>query len=497
MRIFAFAIETAMNLRVPYYIILWLLLPVRSAWAADSLSAPALWRELQQANVLMAQGKNDSALLLSREVLPKVEACGNVILLAMNHALMGTAYSGEGEKEKAREEFAFVAALSEAHHFQEEARKPKNDFLYVVMLSVYGQLAAFSDEMGQTAQSVEYSRRGMEWANLRPDAENTFAAVSIFSEILLKNGLMPSFAADADSLSREDMADVPPKEAPQADPPAALPDSSVPAVADTLQAVDNTSLPAKPVGADMPQPGNATLPMPLLLAGLLLLLIGLVLWQLYLRKKRQQLTARQMEERFREGQEQERARLARELHDDVSNQLLAVEMKLNSDGLTQQAMQLLNESREHVRRVSHELLPPEFEHVTLWQAIASYAKGQDGLNHCQVDFVCSSVDADWSAVPAKTSLEVYRVVQEAVANAQKHGGATRISVGLGMDDNGRLEVLVSDNGASATAQSSTGIGQYTMRQRAKAIGGELEFFSHHYGNTLRLTVGIGVKHSPE
>ena len=481
-----------MNPRVPYYyILLWLLLSVGSAWAADSLSAPALWRELQQANVLMAQGKNDSALLLSREVLPKVEACGNVILLAMNHALMGTAYSGEGEKEKAREEFAYVATLSETHHFQEEARKPKNDFLYVIMLSVYGQLAAFSDEMGQTAQSVEYSQRGMEWANLKPDAENAFAAVSIFSEILLKNGMMPAFAADADSLSQEDMAAVPPKEAMPAESPAVLSDSSVPAAADSLIAVDSTSVPVKPVGAGTPQPDDASLPMPLLLVGLLSLLIGLALWQKHLRKKRQQLTARQMEERFREGQEQERARLARELHDDVSNQLLAVEMKLSSDGLTQQTMQLLNESREHVRRVSHELLPPEFEHIALDQAVSDYVQGQDGLQGCHVSFVATPSGADFSVVPAQVALEVYRIMQEAVANALKHAGATLVATGLHLEPAGQLTLTVGDDGKGNDNEApSTGIGRRTMQQRAAAIGARLDSFRHQFGTTVKLTVRL-------
>ena len=203
-----------------------------------------------------------------------------------------------------------------------------------------------------------------------------------------------------------------------------------------------------------------------------------------------------MDERFLEGQESERARLARELHDNVSNQLLAVEMKLNSDGLTTQTMQLLNESREQVRRVSHELLPPEFEHIKIHQAMADYASGQDGLNHCQVTFMATPDDAQWSAVPAKTALEVYRIMQEAVANAQRHAGATLIAIGLHLENDGILTLTVSDDGLGDEGKTSpTGIGQQTMRQRATAIGGNLTFYRHHYGCTVKLAVDLQKKHN--
>ena len=77
---------------------------------------------------------------------------------------------------------------------------------------------------------------------------------------------------------------------------------------------------------------------------LLVIFFGYILWLRHLRKRKEKESERQLKESYLEGIEQERSRLARELHDGVSNQLLAVEMKLNADGLTEQTMRLLNES---------------------------------------------------------------------------------------------------------------------------------------------------------
>lgn len=197
-----------------------------------------------------------------------------------------------------------------------------------------------------------------------------------------------------------------------------------------------------------------------------------------------------MAEKYAEGQEYERNRLARELHDGVSNQLLAVEMKLSTDGLTPDTMQLLDESREQVRRVSHELVQPEFSRSTLSEVLAAYVAEMNGVSHCNISFSVSPRQADWSKVPAATALEIYRIVQELIANALKHSSADVISVGLHQDGERTIMVLVSDNGEDKSEMPAgpEGIGLRNMKQRAESLGGTLELMRHQYGRVAKLVV---------
>ncbi len=207
-------------------------------------------------------------------------------------------------------------------------------------------------------------------------------------------------------------------------------------------------------------------------------------------RNRKKESARLMAEKYAEGREYERNRLARELHDGVSNQLLAVEMKLSTDGLTPDTMQLLDESREQVRRVSHELVQPEFTRATLSEVLAAYVAEMNGISHCNISFSVSPRQADWSKVPAAMALEIYRIVQELIANALKHSSADVISVGLHQDGKKTIMVLVSDNGADKPGKpaGTGGIGLRNMKQRAETIGGTLELMRHQYGRVAKLVV---------
>lgn len=231
----------------------------------------------------------------------------------------------------------------------------------------------------------------------------------------------------------------------------------------------------------------------LMLAGMILLVSGLYyVWHRRNRRKRQAEAERLMAEKYVEGQEYERNRLARELHDGVSNQLLAVEMKLSTEGLTPDTMQLLDESREQVRRVSHELVQPEFGRVTLAEVLANYVAQLDGVRQCSISFSATPVGADWSFIPAAVALDIYRIVQELITNILKHSGATMVSVGLHHDGARAIMILISDNGEDTAGHPAvpTGIGLRNMKHRAEALGGSLETMRHQYGRVAKLVVCV-------
>ena len=222
-------------------------------------------------------------------------------------------------------------------------------------------------------------------------------------------------------------------------------------------------------------------------AVLFLAFAAYALWQRRQRRRREAQGRQKAEERFMEGMESERRRMAGELHDGVANDLLALQMKLESDGVTAETLEQLKESREGVRLVSHNLVPPEFDVITIDDALANYADKMDGVGGCQVCYTSSADDGkEWGSIAQRVALDIYRIAQEGVSNALKHSGATLVAIGLHWKHD-TIELTVSDNGSQQSADSG-GIGMTTMRQRAEAAGGRIDFFAHAYGTTLRLNL---------
>ena len=191
-------------------------------------------------------------------------------------------------------------------------------------------------------------------------------------------------------------------------------------------------------------------------------------------------TDRRLTRRYIDGLESERERLAKELHDGVCNDLYTVEMILQPhpslprregrEG-TLSAKEFIARCREQVRRVSHELMPPEFSYADVSLVLDDYLERTAEASGTDISFNATPAGADWTAVSDDTALVLYRITQEAVANAVKHSGATHIEVTLGMTQTA-LTLTVTDNGTPAE-RTGTGIGRRTMRQRAEAAGGRL------------------------
>lgn len=198
-------------------------------------------------------------------------------------------------------------------------------------------------------------------------------------------------------------------------------------------------------------------------------------------------TDRRLMQKYVDGLENERERLARELHDGVCNSLYTVQLKIaagNGDAAGQAAM--LDDCREQVRRISHEMMPPEFSYADISMVLDDYLCQAAGAGQCEITYEAVPEDAEWSRVADATALEIYRIAQEAVANAMKHSGATRIDVGMRLEGNS-LSLTVSDNG-QPQQHASAGIGRRTMRQRAAAINGQITTESEGGSTTIRLTI---------
>lgn len=199
---------------------------------------------------------------------------------------------------------------------------------------------------------------------------------------------------------------------------------------------------------------------------------------------------RRMTEKYISGLEGERNRLARELHDGLCNDLYTIELRLAASEPSSPSVGMLAECREQARRISHELMPPEFRYATIDEVLSDYVERiAAGAAPCRVSYGSQPHDASWKRVPDGVSFGIYRIVQEALSNALKHSGATEISVRMSADA-GCVTVEVSDNGRGGG--KSSGIGVRTMRQRAEAVGGRISVEGGDDGTVVRFDVNIRV-----
>lgn len=162
-------------------------------------------------------------------------------------------------------------------------------------------------------------------------------------------------------------------------------------------------------------------------------------------------------------QEQDRERLAGELHDNIISQLNLIRLNLNyknPDELNRD----LKKSMQLIRELSHNLTPPDLEEVELADLIADYLEQVN--KNVEVIFRHITIQIPISS-PVK--LNLFRIVQELITNILKHADATRVDVSLRISLN-YLMLTIEDNGRGFTIEThSGGIGLRNIQSRAQKI----------------------------
>lgn len=235
-----------------------------------------------------------------------------------------------------------------------------------------------------------------------------------------------------------------------------------------------------------------------------LLLVAVIVFVVYAGRQRRRRMNREMEfaslkadigkqltQQYVEGLENERKRMSRELHDGVCNDLLAIQMNITGGKSIEKAAEMIDSCRESVRRISHELMPPEFAYASIDEVVRFFVRKQAEANSDKIDIsYSSSTDGgEWEKIPDAVSLEIYRILQEAVGNAVKHSGATVIKINLRLEED-TVTLTVADNGTFESAHKK-GLGLDSIRRRAESIGGKADILHGDTGGTeVMLTVKI-------
>lgn len=180
---------------------------------------------------------------------------------------------------------------------------------------------------------------------------------------------------------------------------------------------------------------------------------------------------------YLEGLEVERNRLAKELHDNVSNELLAIKMKI-ADGTSsrKEVLDTLQALQTEVRGISHDLMPPVFKYASLSEILQDYVYQRNQSGQTELTLVLEPEEG-FDHLSQKVALEIYRIVQEATGNALKHAQATHIKIILVREGN-RIKLTIADNGKGFEQQTGkSGIGLVIIKERVENLKGVLTLSS--------------------
>lgn len=180
---------------------------------------------------------------------------------------------------------------------------------------------------------------------------------------------------------------------------------------------------------------------------------------------------------YLEGLEVERNRLAKELHDNVSNELLAIKMKI-ADGTSsrEEVLDTLQTLQTEVRGISHDLMPPVFKYASLSEILQDYVYQRNQSGQTELTLVLEPEEG-FDHLSQKVALEIYRIVQEATGNALKHAQATHIKIILVREGN-RIKLTIADNGKGFEQQTGkSGIGLVIIKERVENLKGVLTLSS--------------------
>jgi len=210
-----------------------------------------------------------------------------------------------------------------------------------------------------------------------------------------------------------------------------------------------------------------------------------------------------------EAHEQERARIARELHDDINQRiaLLGVQLETAQQSLPASAVQSKDRIAEalefvvnlgnDIQSLSHRLHSSKLEFLGLETASAGLCRELSARQKVEIDFHSENIPKN---LPKEISFCLFRVLQEALQNASKHSGSRHLKVLLASRGGNEIELTVRDSGIGfepEKAMKGLGLGLANMQERLRLVDGTLSIQSKpHRGTTIHAHVPISPRLAP-
>jgi PAS domain S-box-containing protein len=227
---------------------------------------------------------------------------------------------------------------------------------------------------------------------------------------------------------------------------------------------------------------------------------GVLITDLRLQKQQTEFSSR-----LQHIQDEERKRIARELHDSVGQLLAAIGMNINivqaqshkldskAAGAVSDNARLVEQVSAEIRTISHLLHPPLLDLAGLASALRWYVDGFSERSKIKVDL---EIPADLGRLPSDMEIAIFRIVQECLTNIHRHSGSATATIRLHQEGE-RLIVQVEDRGKGIPAEKQQelesgrgGVGFGGMRERVRQLGGTLEIQSQTSGTTVSATLKV-------
>ncbi|MGA8620568.1 MAG: sensor histidine kinase [Candidatus Sulfotelmatobacter sp.] len=219
-----------------------------------------------------------------------------------------------------------------------------------------------------------------------------------------------------------------------------------------------------------------------------------------------------LSQRLLKVQDDERRKLARDLHDSTGQTLAALRitasfLQQSCKGDTQKTVivselaALADQASDEIRTLSHLLHPPLLDEVGFACAAEWYIEGFAKRSHITVR---SQLATDGERLPMSIEIALFRVLQESLTNAYRHSGASEVNVSFQRQPEAAI-LEIRDFGRGIAAErlarlretsAETGVGMAGMRERLYELHGKLEIESDGSGTTMRATVPISPIHHP-
>jgi signal transduction histidine kinase len=205
-------------------------------------------------------------------------------------------------------------------------------------------------------------------------------------------------------------------------------------------------------------------------------------------------------------QDDERRRIARELHDSVGQLLAAIRMtgdsvalesqKLSSEGASclSQMISMVDEVSREIRTISHLLHPPLLDEAGLASALRWYVDGFAKRSRIEATL---DVPAEFKRLPEEIELSIFRVVQECLTNIHRHSGSPTASIRVRLEGASvRVDVedagkgIMLDRESGFLPSSRSGVGLRGMRERLRLLGGSLLLHSSACGSRVTAVIPV-------
>lgn len=195
-----------------------------------------------------------------------------------------------------------------------------------------------------------------------------------------------------------------------------------------------------------------------------------------------------------EGQEKERERIARDLHDGLGAMLTTMKLRLGNElnqATKEELTNLINDAIKEARNLSRNLMPSVLMDFGLFDALAQLAQNTEKNTGIAIKYTCDS-ENDRSKLKKSLQVYVYRIVQEVLNNALKHADCTEVQLSITEFDD-QMNVFIKDNGkglADDSVLESSGLGFKNIKERTALLNGEVIVESDDRGTIVEVNIPI-------